>query len=200
MKAICVLTGDPALPYRYNASGRFEQHDLDAINQVKAALAGLPGYHFSYWQTHSELINRCLSSRPDLVLNLCNAGYRNRPQQQLHVTALLEMLDIPFAGVGPEGLALCHDKALVTAAAADLGIPVPDTQLIELSDQPPSPNGDYPRMIKLNDESGSTGITDQSVVASARDAQRHMARLNRQFPERWVLAQTFLTGMEISVG
>jgi len=65
---------------------------------MKAALRELPGYRFTYLCKHETLIRDLLrlKGRVDYVLNLCDEGFNNDPGRELHIPALLEMLDHPL--------------------------------------------------------------------------------------------------------
>ena len=41
------------------------------------------------------------------------------------VPALLEQLELPYMGAGPQCLAYCYDKSLVRGIAKEMSIPVP---------------------------------------------------------------------------
>jgi D-alanine-D-alanine ligase len=60
----------------------------------------------------------------DLVLNLCDEGYYKDPTKELHIPALLEQLNIPYTGGGPQCLAFCYDKSVARGVARDMQIPV----------------------------------------------------------------------------
>lgn len=93
--------------------GVFAEEDLDTIRRMKSALTTSKNYEFSYWDNRKGLLRFLEEQRPDFVLNLCDEGFMNDPFKELHITAILEMLGIPYSGAGPRALGLCYDKALV---------------------------------------------------------------------------------------
>ncbi|WP_290649837.1 D-alanine--D-alanine ligase [Aquisalimonas sp.] len=197
---ITVLLGDPRLPYSYNLSNQFEPQDHLAVSRLREALDTLTGYRFQFLDDHERLWQTLEQDRPALVLNFCNTGYRNAPTRQLHITAMLEMLEVPYAGAGPEAMVLCHHKYHVYAQAADLGVPVPwniladpaqpDVRLPEL----------YPAFIKANGGDGSIGIGPNSLVHGPDEAERCLRELHALLPEQLALIQDYLPGPEYSVG
>ncbi|HVS01983.1 MAG TPA: D-alanine--D-alanine ligase [Thermoanaerobaculia bacterium] len=195
---VTVLTGDPRLPDLTKVHHRFSAEDLDSLGRMRQALETLPDYRFTYLDDHHQLLPRLSGDPPPFVLNFCDTGYRNEARHELHVAALLEMLDIPFSGSGPTCLGLCFDKGLVRAIAARHGVPVPEETWL-----PPGgdalPDG-YPALIKPARGDGSFGITQQAVVATPEEARDYVAFLRQLVPDRALLAQEFLPGREYGVG
>jgi D-alanine-D-alanine ligase len=188
------------LPYPYAPNGAFGPEELEAIDHVKEAFAELPQFRATYFDDHAVLIDALREARPDVVLNLCDTGYRNRWEQELNLPALLELLDIPYTGAGPAGIVLSNDKTLVAAAARERGIPVPDQITVDLDAEPLRLPDRYPVMIKPNVSCGSFGITENSVVNGPDEAERYMRWVAPQLEVREVLIQELLVGAEYTVG
>lgn len=125
-RRVCVVTGDHQLEDATKPGGGFSDYDLGYDAVMREALCSLPDYAFEFVNDHHRFIPRMLEAPPEFVLNLCDTGFRNVAAHELHVPALLEMLNIPFSGAPPAGMVLCYDKALVRAAAAGLGLAVPE--------------------------------------------------------------------------
>lgn len=198
---VTVILGDPRLPDRAKAGLRFAGEDFEAFSRLKAALAELEDYHFDYLDDHAKLQTALLKEPPSFVLNLCDTGYRNVMEHELHVPALLELLDIPYSGAGPACLALCHDKALVRALAASLDIPVPhEAYVMPGNEETAARLASYPAIIKPNSGDGSVGITCDAVVRDAGEAIARLVRLRAELLPRGLLLQELLEGAEYSVG
>src|SRR5229473_2134351 len=140
------------------------------------------------------------ASRPDFVFNLCDEGYNNDAFMELHVPAVLEILDIPYSGAGPSCLGLCYNKALVRAVAASLDVPVPLETYFSSDDQAATIPSVFPALIKPNFGDSSIGITQDAVVDSWEQAINYLGKLREQMPGRPILIQEFLTGAEYSIG
>lgn len=50
-----------------------------------------------------------------------SAGWQNDPRMEIHVTALLELLGIPFTGSGAHALAISYDKDMVLQLVKSIG-------------------------------------------------------------------------------
>lgn len=195
---VTVLTGDPSLPDASKPGNRFNPEDFDAIARMKAALTGLGRYVLEFVDRHDRLPARLLESRPDFVLNLCDTGFRNRARYELHIAALLEMLDIPYSGASPHSMVLTTDKAAVRMIAQSLGVPVPEERFFATGTEARSaiPSLAYPALIKPNQTDGSLGITKDAVVRDANGAGAYLDMLADLLPGREVLVQEFLSGRE----
>jgi D-alanine-D-alanine ligase len=197
---VTVLYGDPALPDSEKVDRRFTREDRAAIERMKAALAALPALQVEHLEHHADLLPRLLDDPPAFVLNFCDTGYRNDPRKELHVPAVLEMVDVPYSGAGPACLGLCYDKCTVRAIAQTHGLPVPaetfvgaDAETVPLPDR-------YPAFVKPATGDGSVGITADSVVHSATETRDYVDHLRREMPTRDVLIQEYLQGPEYTVG
>lgn len=197
---IGVLLGDPTLPYPYAMDGKFGEEETRAIVELKSALASLEGYEFIYFDDHSRLIDDLRSQPPDLMLNFCDAGYRNNWEQERNVPALLEIFDVRYTGANAMAIDLSTDKAIVRWVATSLAIPVPNETYIDLTADPIPLPSTYPSLIKPNSSGGSFGITEESVVHDAAEAEAYLHGLVGQLETPEAVAQDFLTGTEYTVG
>ena len=61
-----------------------------------------------YVDNHTTLVEEMLAlskqSPKPFVFNLCDEGFRNDAENELHVTALLDMLNLPYSGAAPQSL------------------------------------------------------------------------------------------------
>lgn len=199
LRNIGVILGDPRLPDPCKPGGKFVPQDLDDLAALKTALASLSDYTITYLTNHDALWDELKTLRPDLVLNFCDNGFANRPAQELHVPAMLEMLGIPYTGAPPATLSFCYDKAAVSAHAKRLGIPVPEEHVL-LSGQRFNPHAwnMYPAFVKLRSSDNSIGLdeTDIVIVENAIDLQRAVTAKRKAFPKADLLIQEFLPGKE----
>ncbi|MSO70663.1 MAG: methyltransferase domain-containing protein [Alphaproteobacteria bacterium] len=197
--SITVVMGDPKLPDQVKFGGHFNAEDLETIQRTKTALAELTEYKFSYVDNHAAFLTQMRSSPPEFVLNLCDEGFNNDAQMELHIPAYLEMLGIPYTGSGPATLALCYNKSQVRAVATALDISVPLETYCDPTDQGATIPAVFPALLKPAWGDSSVGITQKAVVTTADQAIEYLAYLRELLPGRPVLIQEFLTGPEYSV-
>ena len=195
---ILVLLADPRLPDLSKPGGRFTDDDFDQVKRLRAALTSLTDRDFVYLDDHRSLYASLHDAAPRFVLNFCDTGLGNDARRELHVPAMLEMLDLPYSGSGPVALRLCYDKALVRAVASTHSVPVPDEAFLGPTDA--LPDFSYPAFIKPNRGDGSVGITEAAIVADAKAAGARIEALRRELPGCDILLQEFLSGAEYGFG
>ncbi|MDH5490589.1 MAG: methyltransferase domain-containing protein [Myxococcales bacterium] len=195
-----VLLGDPRLPDAVKPRGSFSQEDLETVRRLREALDTLGGMTFEYLDDHGMSLQDLRRRAPDLVINFCDEGYRNDPSMELHVPAYLEILGLPYTGGAPACLALCYDKEIVRAFAAQLDIAVPVETSIPPDDSSGTIPAIFPALLKPARGDSSVGITASSIVYSPREAVEAHTRLSAEFPGVPVLVQEYLTGSEYAVG
>ncbi|MBL26869.1 MAG: D-alanine--D-alanine ligase [Rhodospirillaceae bacterium] len=197
---VTVLLGDPRLPDTVKKGGRFNEEDFETVQRLKEALAEIDGFKFDYLDSHPTLIADLRAKRPDLVLNLCDEGFANDAFKELHIPAILEMLDLPYTGAGPACLSHCYDKALVRAVAAALDIPTPVETYMRSDDQSATIPSVFPALIKPNFGDSSIGIVKEAVIDGPEALLASLTRIREMLPGRPVLVQEFLQGREYTVG
>ncbi len=173
------------------------------MDQLKAALGELKGYQFTYLNQHRTLLHDLLRMRGkvDLVFNLCDEGFNNDARQELHISALLDILGLPYTGSGPQCLAYCYDKSLVRGIAKELDIPVPRAFLIKPEDFTFNLPFSFPVLIKPNFGDSSFGITQKSVATNLDDFVEAVSEIRNKFGyDKPILVEEFLPGKDLSLG
>ncbi len=197
---VTVLMGDPDMPDVVKMGGHFNPEDLETINILKKSLATLPQYECDYMDDHQSIIKRLLTNPPKMVMNLCDEGYRNKATMELHIPALLDLLNIPYTGAGPGCLSLCYNKANVRSIAESLDVDVPMETFFEPDDQAANLPSYFPALIKPNCGDSSIGITQQAVVNNAVELMAYIDHLREVMPGVPLLIQEYLQGAEYSIG
>jgi D-alanine-D-alanine ligase len=202
-KNVTVLFGDPRKPDPLKPLRIFDDDDFYTIDQLKDALRELDGYRYSYLNNHDTLFSDLvkLGTKTDFVMNLCDEGYNNDPRKELHVPAMLETLNIPYTGGGPQCLAFCYDKSLVRGIAKEMDIPVPEAFFIKPEDSTFELPFAFPVIVKPNFGDSSFGITQRSVAYSIEQLVNAISEIREKFGyEKPVLVEEFLTGADFTVG
>lgn len=204
VRNVIVLLGDHRRADSVKPNSAFDEDDYLTIDELKKALAQLTDYRFDYVDDHSRLPETIagLAESTDFVLNLCDEGFNNEAVKELHVPALLEILNVNYSGGSPQCLAYCYDKSLVRGLATEMDIPVPEAfsvtpeevAFIALSLA-------FPVIVKPNYGDSSVGITADNVCHDVRQLEQAIARVRTRVGyDRPVLVEQFLTGKDISVG
>jgi D-alanine-D-alanine ligase len=114
---------------------------------------------------------------------------------------MLEMLNIPYTGGGPQCLAFCYDKSLVRGIAKEMDIPVPEAFFIKAEDSTFDLPIGFPVIVKPNFGDSSFGITQRSVAYSVEQLVNAISEIREKFGyEKPVLVEEFLTGTDFTVG
>ncbi len=197
-----VIQGDPTRVDLVKPNGTFDEDDMETIGLLRTALSRLPGYEFTYFDRHANLLEDLAAARLDLALNLCDEGYNNDARLELHVPAMLDVLNIPYTGAGPQSLAHCYDKSLVRGVAREIGVPVAPGVFVGPGEPAPSSLPfPFPVIVKPNFGDSSFGITQQSVAKDAAELAGSIATVRRLTGgQRPVIVERLLTGADISVG
>ena len=202
-KKIVVLFGDPNKPDPLKPCAVFDDDDLYTIDQLKSALNTLQEYDFTYLSNHNTIVTDLnkLTGKIDLVFNLCDEGYNNDPRKELHIPALLEMLDLSYTGSSSQCLAFCYDKSLVRGIAKEMDIPVPDAFFIEPDDTSFNLPFCFPVIVKPNFGDSSFGITQQSVANDHEQLINAISMIREKLGyDKPILVEELLTDKDLSVG
>ena len=205
LKKVVVILGDPHQTDPLKPSAVFDDDDFYTVDQLKSELTELKGFRFSYLTNHNTLIADLMrikeKEKIDLVFNLCDEGYNNDARKELHIPSLLEMLDLPYTGSGPQCLAFCYDKSLVRGVAREMGIPVPAAIFIKPEDTTFELPFNFPVIVKPNFGDSSFGITQRSVANSFEELVNAISEIREKLGyDKPILVEEFLTGKDLSVG
>ncbi|MBN1950998.1 MAG: methyltransferase domain-containing protein [Bacteroidales bacterium] len=203
VKNVAVVMGDPQKPDIIKPSTMFDDDDYNTIRQLKIALSSLENYRFTYVNNHNSLLSdlQKIKTKVDYVFNLCDEGFQNDARKELHVPAILEMLDIPYTGSNPQCLAYCYDKSLIRGIAQEMGIPVADAFYIKPEENIFEMNIAFPIIAKPNFGDSSFGITQKSVAYTVEELNDAIIRIHDQFGyDKPILIEEFLTGKDLTLG
>lgn len=142
------------------------------------------------------LANRLRRFHPDLALNLVGSVKGNEYLAST-IPALLELLEIPYTGAGVLGESLSYNKFIVKKLLQQNGVPVPNYQLFNSSNDPIDPTLRYPLIGKLNEIHGAVEITNDAVSENERHLRDRLKFLISTY-EQPVLVEEFIVGREIT--
>jgi len=204
LENIVVLLGDPKKSDIVKPDSKFDEDDYHTINELKKALSKLKHYNFIYLDNHDTFIQdlRKIKNKCSFVFNLCDEGFNNDPTKELHISAVLELLDIPYSGGTPQCLSYCYDKSLIRGIAQEIDVPVPSAFLIKSDDVYYIDfQLNFPVIVKPNFGDSSFGITSNNVCYDMQSLENAIIQIRQKFGyNNPVLVEQFLTGKDISVG
>lgn len=195
-RRIAVITGDPSLPDPTKHEQRYGPEDLEVHARMRAAFATIADLECEVFERHEGLFEALAAYAPELVVNFCDTGLYNRPEQEIHVATQLETMGLPYTGAPPRAMLICFDKQVVRMLAQSLGVAVPAESFVEAAHVATAEVESFPALIKPNTADGSVGITKNAVVKNAGEATSYLRWLARELPGKDVLIQEYLPGPE----
>jgi len=144
-----------------------------------------------------QFVQSLEAAKPDVVFNLVE-GFGGSSGGEAHVTALLELLRLPYTGCPPEAQGLCRQKGRAKALLLGAGLPTAPFAVLEAGD-PAVVAFVGPYVVKPESEDGSLGIDQGSVVTDPGALAERVARVRAAYGPR-VLVESYLPGPEYNVG
>lgn len=114
--------------------------------------------------------------KPDLCINFVDT-VRGSGALASGVPGLFDLLSIPYVGAGTLALSLNSNKFLTKTLLENVGIPTPQYQLFHSWKQKLEYELKFPLIVKLNEEHGSVGISQRSVVSNDDELQSQLKEL-----------------------
>ncbi|KAJ3338079.1 hypothetical protein HDU93_010015 [Gonapodya sp. JEL0774] len=223
---LSVVLGDPSRPCFGKLNNTWNAEDMETRRKLLDALAHV-GFsekagNLSVFSDHSRLLREWASpaktDRPQFALNLCDEGFDNDANKELHIPAIMDVLEIPYTGAGPNCLAFCYDKGLVNRTAKTLNVPIPrevyysspdETTTTESANRTAASLDElhelvirrvgYPSFVKPVKGDNSLGITTRSIVRDKSELEAYMKELSA-WGIRDMIVQEYLQGTEYGVG
>lgn len=140
-------------------------------------------------------LNALARCKADLFFNLTES-FAGDDSKDLHLAAFLELLDKPFTGTGPQGLALAQDKALAKKILRFHDIDSPFSALVYRGVIDHAQDIRFPLIVKPSNEDGSIGIDNGAVVSTIKELMERIAWIQEEFDSP-ALIEEFIEGREI---
>jgi D-alanine-D-alanine ligase len=174
-------------------------HD-EVVDQVKKALLQL-GYNVVLLpinQSIERIINGIKEEKPDLIFNLCET-FRNNDKFDFNVTALLEMMRVPFTGSSSGSLFLSNDKYISKKIFDFHRIPYPDFLFIPIGCEVIIPkNLSFPLFVKPAHEDASIGVDENSKVQDEESLKKKVKEIHEIIKDD-ALVEEYIEGREFFV-
>lgn len=196
---VAVLMDVEALPEEDPAlEGRTEEIRLQTEYDVVQALRDMG--HEARPLAFTGLIESATALRdmaPDVVFNLTEHAGGDR-RRDVHVAAMLDLLQLPYTGCGPDALLFCRDKALSKRLLARAGVAVPAFVEWAPGGARPSAKLRFPVVVKPLWEDGSDGIA-MAALTHAEAALRARARHVHSRLRQPAICEEYVEGREIYI-
>jgi D-alanine-D-alanine ligase len=169
------------------------KHDREEIFEALEKLGHEPSYYVLNGRQQSLLgLARCGA---DLIFNLTEA-YAGDDTREMHVTAYLDLLDIPYTGAGPHAHILAQDKSIAKKMFAFYGIQSPYFATAWRGTIDHAHDIAFPLIVKPTSEDGSIGIDATAVVTTVKDLMERIAYIQTEFDSP-ALIEEYIEGREI---
>lgn len=185
------------------ASGDDALEEYDSAETVELIAASLEaeGHSIIMLGGGRQFLFNILHENVDFVFNIAE-GRGNHRSREAQVPSILEMLDIPYSGSGPQCLAICLDKPLTKKLVTAEGVRTPKWQVI--TDKPElcqiADGGfPFPAIVKPAYEGSSKGIRLSSVIDNPKQAIEAVEGLLENYQQP-VMLEEFIVGDEVTVG
>jgi D-alanine-D-alanine ligase len=169
------------------------KHDREQIFEALEKLGHEPSYYVLDGRPHSLLgLAKCGA---DLIFNITES-YGGDDTKEMHVTAFLDMLEIPYTGAGPHAHTLAQDKSIAKKMFAFYGIQSPYFATAYRGTIDHAHDIKFPLIVKPTCEDGSIGIDADAVVTSVKELMERVDYIQTEFDSP-ALIEEYIEGREI---
>jgi len=146
-----------------------------------------------------QLVGGLKAEPVDVVFNLTE-HFRDLASLDYSVSAVLEMLGMPYTGASVQGLILARDKALTKMVLAYHGLRIPHFMVCERGSAVQRPSDiRFPLIVKPLDEDASVGIAQASVVRDDQALAERVAFIHDRIATD-AIVEEFIAGREVYMG
>lgn len=143
------------------------------------------------------LLQHITEIRPEVIFNLTEM-FHNIRWNDFKLTAVLDLLGIPYTGCRTEGLSICRDKALTKLILQRKRIFTPQFLLGEELEQEKAVHFPFPAIVKPRFGDSSEGVSRNSFVRNVKSAMARTHTIRRRFRCDAIIEE-FVPGREIHV-
>jgi D-alanine-D-alanine ligase len=145
------------------------------------------------------LLKEVDQNRPDVVFNLTEI-FLGKASMDRNIPSLLELVEIPYTGCGPEGLMICNNKALTKKILTYHRIKTPGFHIFEKGKRVWYPKRlKFPLMVKPLREEASTGIAKASFVEDEEGLRERVVFIHEKY-NMAAIVEEYIDGRELYMG
>lgn len=169
------------------------KHDREEIFEALEKLGHVPSYYVLDGRPQSLI--GLAKNNADLIFNLTES-YAGDDTKEMHVTAFLDLLDIPYTGAGPHAHTLAQDKSTAKKMFAFHGIQSPWFATSYRGAIDHAHDISFPLIVKPSSEDGSIGIDAAAVVSTVKELMERISYIQSEFDSP-ALIEEYIEGREI---
>ncbi len=143
------------------------------------------------------LAENLLKIKPDLCINFVDT-VRGSGALASGIPGIFELLQIPYVGADTLALSLNNNKFLTKTLLDAWDLPTPQSQLFRAINQPLDKSLRFPLIVKLNEEHGSVGIDQASVVTNEKELKKRLEFLIGTYQQPALVEEFIEGGREIT--
>jgi len=196
---VAAVYNEPVLPAGHPDAAS----EADVVEVARAICAALNGSGFDAVAVAAgpplgEFVARLSDLAPDVIFNLVE-GFAGAAEGEIHLTAVFELLGLPYTGSPVEAIATCVSKARTKALLRGYGLPTAASVVVHPGEPIQGFGFSGPVLVKPDAEDGSWGIDQGSVVSDPEALAARVERLRHDYGGS-VLIEAYLPGPEYNVG
>lgn len=174
--------------------------DWKTEKEVRKTLIDL-GHNVVPYGIHNDIepfLKLVRTEKPDLIFNMSEA-FSGKRDLEPNMTALLQLMGVPFTGAGPMSLQLCKDKGLTKVILDYHGVLTPKFQVVKKSKNVASlKNFQFPAFVKPLKLESSEGISQNSYVENEKEALARVQFIHEKLGVDAIIEE-FIDGREVYV-
>jgi D-alanine-D-alanine ligase len=193
---------ETALPENLDFTPYFDIHNYNPVEEYqlladKMKNLGYDSYALNVKDDLNLLLDNLLTEKPDMVFNFIEL-FKEDPRLEMNICGLFELLDIPYTGASPLGLANCQSKFLTKKILSAIGVKIPDNFFVASLPFSIPDRMKYPMIVKPAYEDGSVGIENDSIVFNEQELRKRVEYVVSYFNQP-ALIDEYIDGRELNV-
>lgn len=189
---IAIVRSDVQKEYFPTQEAYLAEHEVIARSEAVKSFLTKFGIRVEIIIADDHLSEKLRIDRPDLCINFVDSVHGSGPKSS-GIPTIFNLYNIPFVGADTLALAINNNKYLTKTLLEAWEIPTPQYQLIRTQNQELDYDLRFPLIVKLNEEHGSVGIAQKSVVTNERELFEQAKHLIETYKQP-VLVEEFIEG------
>ncbi len=194
---IAIVRSDVARKYFPTEEAFVAESEVIARSESVKTFLSKFGIRVKILVANDHLAERLRQDKPDLCINFVDTVHGSGPKSS-GIPTVFNLLSIPFVGADTLALAINNNKFLTKTLLEAWEIPTPQYQLFRSSTQELDYDLRFPLIVKLNEEHGSVGIGQNSVVTNERELRDRIKFLLDTYKQPVLVEEFIENGRELT--